>query len=320
MSNKKGSFALLYTPKEEKGGLIGKLNDMGIVTLSPLKGLCGYMQLKETLIALSGRTVAVDELLVSSMFTGIMHDIPQMWEQFIKDLPNLCRSHRVTLIGIIGVDTENLKDPQAPAWAATNLPRLVLEKANYVTHMAAWVEDWDITPMRWSYGPSGWTGALDMVVASDFTKQEAEVQRLPETTRNMEYQHRYDSNRGLPLMWRRKPLDKPVLTVEHYCKWYDLFLVMPDGTVKSVFKDERDAWDKAEDKWGGITMADHNFHPEFIPVLAHYLGACIDPEAHEVISGRWNDEIAQTTSLWYSTGFSSEEKLDEYIKDCRKGK
>ncbi len=43
----------------------------------------------------------------------------------------------------------------------------------------------------------------------------------------------YYSPRGLPLVYMGPPALRPVLTVENYPKWYEIFMVMPDGSVQT---------------------------------------------------------------------------------------
>ena len=126
------------------------------------------------------------------------------------------------------------------------------------------------------------------------------------------YGFHYPTPRDLVLVYRQKPLDKPVLTVEHYCKWYTLYLVMPDGTVKSVHDDFRDEYDDAVEHWGSTHMCDHCYHPDFIPVLAHHLGAYVDSEAHEMIAGRW---VIEATEKYQPSGYGFDDKaeLDDWI-------
>jgi len=44
----------------------------------------------------------------------------------------------------------------------------------------------------------------------------------------------YFSNRNLPLIYYGEPSEKPVITVENYLKWYDLYLVLPTGSVERI--------------------------------------------------------------------------------------
>lgn len=48
----------------------------------------------------------------------------------------------------------------------------------------------------------------------------------------------YLSDRQIPLVYNERPQDKPVLTVENYCKWYNLYLVMPNGEVEKLDDDK----------------------------------------------------------------------------------
>jgi hypothetical protein len=93
------------------------------------------------------------------------------------------------------------------------------------------------------------------------------------------------SPRGIPLVWGSgHPKAGAVLTVECYCKWYELFLVCPDAIVGVDFgvlgmhsKDE-------------APYCDHAPNPRAVYRYAQARGYLLDNVAFEMIIGRWEIE------------------------------
>ncbi len=83
----------------------------------------------------------------------------------------------------------------------------------------------------------------------------------------------YVSNRDIPLITQQVS-DVPMLTAENYPKWYDLYLLLPDGTVETV------SWDNETlcDGW-----RDHCIIPEYFVKLAEELGARYDEKTFEAV-------------------------------------
>lgn len=93
----------------------------------------------------------------------------------------------------------------------------------------------------------------------------------------------YESPRGIMLL-DQTPSDKPILTGENYDKWYDLYLLHPDGTVEGVTK----AYDMDDCKYEtGCTRIDHFYHPEIFNKMCGKHGWWIGQVAIEVAAGRW---------------------------------
>lgn len=116
----------------------------------------------------------------------------------------------------------------------------------------------------------------------------------------------YLSWRGLPLLYVRKPLDKPVLTLENYTKWYRVQLVMPTGEVQDV---ESGAILAANDKITIFGWVDHLFHPKLLIQLAKDLDAYTDERALECAGGRWlreNDGLAELVEVHPELDFNGE--------------
>jgi len=88
-----------------------------------------------------------------------------------------------------------------------------------------------------------------------------------------------------------RPESKPVLTAENYSKWYELFLVMPDGTVGEVGFGELH---ELADERGVSPYVDHVPNPSLVSVLAERRGWSIDHVSYEVMVGRWEIEVVHS--------------------------
>jgi len=94
----------------------------------------------------------------------------------------------------------------------------------------------------------------------------------------------YMSPRGHVLLFTGDPLDVPVVTLESYEKWYEMFVVKPDGTVEAV--DVR-ILEEAQEKDSKAAWIDHDFHPRLLYRVAEILRGCTHDVAVEVAAGRW---------------------------------
>ena len=96
----------------------------------------------------------------------------------------------------------------------------------------------------------------------------------------------YYSDRGLPLVYTGGLLDEPVLTVENYMKWYNLFLVLPTGEVRPLTQEEYDdiACVVLRDE---SSVGDHVWNPKAVILAMKGKGWRIDRSALEMITGRW---------------------------------
>lgn len=95
------------------------------------------------------------------------------------------------------------------------------------------------------------------------------------------------SKRGIPLVFQEEGFKRtePVLTVENYTKWYELFIVMPDRSVVAVEEYDHEMFDKTwprESTWG-----DHIPNPRWVLWLAAWKGWIVDERSLEIITGRW---------------------------------
>ena len=92
------------------------------------------------------------------------------------------------------------------------------------------------------------------------------------------------------------PAPVPYLTVECYVKWYDLYIVHPDGRAETIHsnpayaKTFKETESTFTTQTGKSATGDHIWHPGFVELLAEKLGISIDEVALEAIIGRWYQE------------------------------
>jgi hypothetical protein len=111
-------------------------------------------------------------------------------------------------------------------------------------------------------------------------------------TRHRDPDATYRSKRGLPLIYcGQSSRTAPVLTVEAYIKWYDLYVISPDGTVRPLNDFARRAYEFDHDG-EAVAWSDHIPTPSFCRWLAqgHPARFEFDPVALDVIAGRWLTE------------------------------
>jgi hypothetical protein len=101
------------------------------------------------------------------------------------------------------------------------------------------------------------------------------------------------STRNLPLLLSSPATTIPIITVENYIKWYDLYVVHPNGTVHTIA--EVPAYANAAKqieqafvaRTGKSAQGDHIWHPGYVQMLATNLGFLVDEIALETLIGRW---------------------------------
>lgn len=93
----------------------------------------------------------------------------------------------------------------------------------------------------------------------------------------------YVSKRNIPLLYQGV-LDVPVITAENCGKWYDLYIVHPDGKVSPV---PVEIMQEVCEKFSTQLWVDHCFHPTLLLLLAKYYTGDADIVTMEVASGRW---------------------------------
>lgn len=108
------------------------------------------------------------------------------------------------------------------------------------------------------------------------------------------------SDRDIPLIYpSTAPLPScPIVTVEMYSKWYDVYVIEVDGFVVKVDHLKyarkwgeaiRDTYDK-----GLSFLGDHVWHPYGIQAFADLIGGEVQDEALEMLVGRWVTEHKNT--------------------------
>lgn len=100
----------------------------------------------------------------------------------------------------------------------------------------------------------------------------------------------YYSDRGYVLVYHMEPRDKPVLTVEQYCKWYTPYLVMMDGSVRAADIHNLELYVNDGSAWGGST---HVWNPDAIAALADEEVWYVCDASFEMIIGRWMREYME---------------------------
>ncbi len=101
------------------------------------------------------------------------------------------------------------------------------------------------------------------------------------------------SERGIPLIHYRDHAESfshvhSTLTVENYCKWYELYWINPDGKVEKV---DCSWYEEFRTFTGKTAWADHVPNPEMLDFSADSVGASVCPESREMVIGRWETEI-----------------------------
>ena len=103
----------------------------------------------------------------------------------------------------------------------------------------------------------------------------------------------YFSNRGLPLVYYGPFPQQPLITVENYMKWYSIYLVTPEGTVKVVefMTVEDDLLDVSFSTKRSISIVgDHCINPDAVEAWAQKKGYEVDGNSLEMMIGRWETE------------------------------
>jgi hypothetical protein len=94
----------------------------------------------------------------------------------------------------------------------------------------------------------------------------------------------YYSDRGMQLLYVGQTCGVPILTLENYMKWYNMFLVNPDGSVELV---SINVIQEAMERDPLAIQSDHSYHPRLLFRIAELLKAEVDERAIEVAAGRW---------------------------------
>lgn len=94
----------------------------------------------------------------------------------------------------------------------------------------------------------------------------------------------YLTSHGHSLLYVSEPLDVPVLTLENYTKWYNIYLVQPNGDVVEV---DSGIILEVTAKYPDARWVDHLYHPRLLYRVAEHLGAAMCERSIEVAAGRW---------------------------------
>ena len=88
------------------------------------------------------------------------------------------------------------------------------------------------------------------------------------------------SKRGHHLVFGARHADPPVVTVENYCKWYALQVVMPTGEVEEYDFEHLEPY-------ATHYVSDHCPSPVAVVRWASAMGFEVHVESLEMILGRW---------------------------------
>lgn len=92
------------------------------------------------------------------------------------------------------------------------------------------------------------------------------------------------SDRNIPLVYQfNENISEPVLTVENYTKWYDLYLVNRDRSINKV---EYDALHEFAPR-NESPYQDHVPNPKAVKCYANNYNYLIDEQSYEMMVGRW---------------------------------
>lgn len=124
----------------------------------------------------------------------------------------------------------------------------------------------------------------------------------------------YYSNRNLPLITTVSDA-MPKITLENYCKWYNVFVIHPDETVETV---DGGTILLLGNVFNYFTWIDHVFHPSLLLAIAEYYGGRVDDVVLEAAAGRWVMEDHPLDNFGY---FLEDEVIEKIkaIKQTEKG-
>lgn len=97
------------------------------------------------------------------------------------------------------------------------------------------------------------------------------------------------SKRNIPLIYQRNST-VPIITVENYEKWYDIYIVFPDGEVQTI------PMEILEDIIAASKIhvfGDHIYHPIVLHKIAEIYCAEVDYVSENCVTGRWISEYKQ---------------------------
>jgi hypothetical protein len=100
------------------------------------------------------------------------------------------------------------------------------------------------------------------------------------------------SNRGMRLFLNQDWVHYggPIVTVEDYIKWYDVYVIQPDGSIVVASEAYSEIWDSMERRMKKSFFGDHCWHPGGIELFAELIGGVVDPDALGALTVRWITE------------------------------
>lgn len=102
------------------------------------------------------------------------------------------------------------------------------------------------------------------------------------------------SERGHIVLCFNRVEARPIITCELYSKWYELFIWWTDGQLLKL------PFNKLEDvafEMGVSAFVDHVPNPTVVEAYAERHDYGIDELAHDLIKGRWHNEVSNETKL-----------------------
>lgn len=125
----------------------------------------------------------------------------------------------------------------------------------------------------------------DKVATADETAMAGEAATTDKAVRH------YYSPRGYELVYCGDRPQTATLTVENYCKWYEMWLLYPDGSLETVYFSRLDLLCTRETSLRGESpYVDHAPNPTVVARLAQLHSWHIDEQSYEMIVGRWELE------------------------------
>lgn len=120
--------------------------------------------------------------------------------------------------------------------------------------------------------------------------------QLEERQRSLKHAPTARSHRGYLLALAAFPTDRPVVTVEIYSKWYELFLVHPGGGEEAVSFGTIADWLRSKtirlSPAIQVAYVDHVPNP-VVAAWAEDMGYALDDVAEEIMIGRWTQEVGR---------------------------
>ena len=95
------------------------------------------------------------------------------------------------------------------------------------------------------------------------------------------------SDHGHPLVYQGEPWTSPIITVENYIKWYTLYMVMPDGEIRSLCYTGLVLPEGSQES----LFCDHVPNPKAVAYTAMKNNMYVDEVSFEAIVGRWLIEV-----------------------------